>query len=113
MSARHDQVAAAIVGWTVVAVVAVFAAAPSWLRVVVVVPFVVVVIGAGWAAALTRDLSTALAIAIGVSLASATIVAEAMALTGLWSPRIGFGVLAAVAIAGAVLQRSTGRKRTL
>lgn len=103
---RDDGVTAVIVGWTVVTVITVVAGAPGWLRVPTVVPFVLVVVGLGWAITLTGERALVLAVAIGLSVSSTMIVAEAMALTGLWSPRFGIVLLAVVALAGAGVQRA-------
>jgi hypothetical protein len=71
-----------------------------------VVPFVLVVIGLGWAMTLTGERAMVLAVAIGLSISSTMLVAEVMALTGRWSPGFGVVVLAVDALAGAGVQRT-------
>ena len=111
MSSRPDPIAAAVVGWTAVTVVAVFAGAPDWIRTLTAVPFVLVITGLGWAAALTRERSMLVAAAIAISISAAMLIGEIMALTDRWSPGLGIVALAVVAVAGAAVQqvRPAGR----
>lgn len=75
--------------------------APSPLRVTALVVFLVSCPGLAWSRRFgLADPGDVLAVAGGLSLALAAIVAEAMALTRSWSPELGFGVLAAVTVAG-------------
>ena len=114
MTARASRaLAIAIAGWTVVTLVAVLVEAPVPLRVAVVVPFVLVAPGLGWAARFVPgDVVAVTAIGIGSSLAAAMIVSETLALAGWWSPLAGLGALAAIAGAGAAVQPGVvGRRR--
>lgn len=91
-----------IVGWTVVTIATVFVEAPVPLRVAVVVPFVLVAPGLGWAARFVPgDVAAVAAIGVGLSLAAAMLVGQTLALAGWWSPVAGLVVLAAIAGAGA------------
>ena len=98
------SLAIAIVGWTVAAIAAVLIEAPVPLRLAVVVPFVLVAPGLGWAARFVPgDVAAVAAIGVGLSLAAAMLVGQTLALAGWWSPVAGLGVLAAIAGAGAVV----------
>jgi hypothetical protein len=97
-------VAFVIVGWTVVTLAAVVFEVPVPLRVAVVVPFVLVAPGFGWAARFVPgDVAAVTAIGVGLSLAAAMLVGQTLALTGWWSPLAGLGALAAIAGAGAMV----------
>ena len=95
----------AIAGWTVLTLAAVVFEVPAPLRVAVVVPFVLVAPGLGWAARFVPgDLAAVTAIGVGLSLAAAMLVGQTLALAGWWSPLAGLGALAAIAGAGVAVQ---------
>jgi hypothetical protein len=98
------RLATAIAVWTVVTLVAVLVEAPVPLRVAVVVPFVLVAPGLGWAARFVPgDVAAVTAIGIGLSVGAAMLVGQTLALAGWWSPLAGLGALAAIAGAGAAV----------
>ena len=110
MTRAPRTLAIAIAGWTVATLVVVLVEAPVPLRVAVVVPFVLVAPGLGWAARFVPgDVAAVAAIGVGLSVASAMIVGQTLALAGWWSPLAGLGALAAIAGTGAAAL--TGRRR--
>ena len=114
MTTRASRsLAIAIAGWTVVTLAAVLVEAPVPLRVAVVIPFVLVAPGLGWAARFVPgDAAVVTAIGVGLSLAAAMLVGQTLALAGWWSPVAGLGALAAIAGAGSMLNyRQAARSR--
>jgi hypothetical protein len=105
MTTRASRsMAIAIAGWTVATFAAVLVEAPVALRVAVVVPYVLVAPGLGWAARFVPgDAAAVTAIGVGLSLALAMLVGQTLALAGWWSPLAGLGALAAIAAAGSIL----------
>lgn len=103
MNGRPDRLAAFVGGWTVLTVVAGVAGAPGWVRAVTAVPFMLVIAGLGWAAAFARERAMVVAVSIAVSISTAMLVGEAMALADQWSPGLGIVALALVALAGAAV----------
>jgi hypothetical protein len=104
-SRSSGRLAIGIVSWTVATFAAFLAEAPGPVRVAVVVPFVLIVPGIGWAARFApAEVTSMIAIGIGLSLAAAMIAGQTLALAGWWSPTAGLGVLAAIAVGGAGVQ---------
>lgn len=113
MSARRVPWAAVVAGAAVAAAVAALAGAPDALRAPLVLGFLL--IGPGMAFVPLLDLGDPVAeltVALGVSLALDLAVALAMLYAGAWSPVASLGVLAAIALAGAMLQQVKRGRRT-
>lgn len=90
-------------GWLVVLLVVL--AAPVPLRVVAVFGFATVGPGLPLAGLLKRCAPLErLALAVGVSVSLTTLLAEAMSLSGMWSPTLGMVALAVVCSAGVSLR---------
>ena len=105
------SVALALSGWAAVAVVAL--GAPVALRVVVVFGFVMLGPGLSVVSLLDRgSLLERLLVSIALSVALAALVAEAMAISGAWSPTLALAGLAALCTVGVSLGvfRDRGRR---
>lgn len=102
--------------WTFVAVAVTSVDAPSALRAVFVVPFVLFCPGFGWSArflAVERDLGDLATFAVAISLGAAMIVGELLALSERWSPTAGLLVLAAISFGGlATFFDAEGQRRS-
>lgn len=101
MTRRHT--AFLVCTWTFAAIAVTSVDAPSALRAVFVVPFVLVCPGFGWSArflAVERDLGDLATFAVAISLGAAMIVGELLALSDRWSPTAGLLVLAAISFGG-------------
>ena len=113
MSARRVPWAAVVAVAAVAAAVAALAGAPDALRAPLVLGFLL--IGPGMAFVPLLDLGDPVAeltVALGVSLALDLAVALAMLYAGAWSPVASLVVLAAIALAGAMLQQVKRGRRT-
>jgi len=92
-----------VCAWTIATIVATTADAPSALRAVFVVPFVLACPGFGWSARFVgaeRDLGDLAMFVVATSLAAAMIVGEFLALSERWSPTAGLFALAAISFGG-------------
>lgn len=71
------------------------------IRTAVLVTFLLVCPGLAWSRLMgLRDGGDTLAVGLAVSIGSAAVVGEAMALARWWHPGVGFAVLAAMTLAG-------------
>jgi hypothetical protein len=87
--------------------------APTVLRVPVVLTWLLVAPGIGWASRLRlRDSGETLATAIAVSIASVAIIGGGTAMLGWWDPVIVFVLLAAVSVLGIPASRHGDRAPT-